>query len=122
MARKKTDEEKAYHVLLENVREMYKHRFGRDVLWHILSFCDLYSDTYTGDRRSDYLSGKRGVGLFILQMLEDADRTAYPRLLLEMQKREENNDGGRNSTSNRDDGDSDSGDADGAAYDFGDDD
>ena len=119
MARKKSDEEKAYHVLMENVRELLKHRFGKDVVWHILSICDIYSDTYTGDRRVDYFSGKRAVGLSILQLLEDADRTAYARLLLEKQTVEENKDGGRNRASNADDRD-DRGDGDPGAYDFGD--
>lgn len=120
MARKKTDEEKEYHVLLENVRELLKSGSGKRVIWYILSFCDIYSDTFTGDRRVDYLTGRRGVGLSILQLLEDADPTAYPRLLLENTKKEGARHG-TNRTSNADDGD-DGDDSSGGAgtYDFGD--
>lgn len=86
---KKTNEELEHHVLCENVRELLKHRYGKEVIWHLLSFCDIYSDTFTGNSHTFYLEGKRSVGLQFLQLLEEADPTAYARLLLDKQKQKE---------------------------------
>jgi len=83
--KKKTKEELEYHVLLENVRALLKSRAGKDVIWNILTFCDLYGDLFTGNSQTFYLEGKRSVGLYVLQLLEDADPTAYARLLLDKQ-------------------------------------
>lgn len=82
-----------YDILLGNVRELLKLRQGRDVLWHVLSFCQLYTDIFSGNSSTFYLEGKRAVGLEILQMLEDADPTAYARLLLDKQKEKEASNG-----------------------------
>ena len=88
MARKKTREEKEYHVLLENVRELSKHGFGKDFIWYVLASCNLYGDNFTGNSHTFYLEGKRAVGLQVLQLLEEAAPTLYARLLLEKQKLE----------------------------------
>ena len=84
--RKKTEEEKEHHVLLENVRELSKHSFGKEFIWHVLAMCNLYGDNFTGNSQTFYLEGKRSVGLQLLQLLEDADPTIYARLLLEKQQ------------------------------------
>ena len=86
MARKKsavTQEEKDYELLLANVREVLKSRQGKQVIWHILSLSNIYSDSFTGNSTTFYNEGRRAIGLQILQLLEDADPTLYPRLLLD---------------------------------------
>jgi hypothetical protein len=75
-----------HEVFNANVRELLSKSFGKEVIWHILSMCNIYGDTFTGNSHTYYLEGKRAVGLEILQMLEDADPTAYPKLLLSQQK------------------------------------
>lgn len=85
MARKKTTEEIEWHVLCENVREMLKTRAGKEFVWFVLSESNINGGIFTGDNRIFYLEGKRAVGLSVLQLLEEADPTAYPRLLLEKQ-------------------------------------
>ena len=93
MARKKTKEELEHHVLLENVRELLKTSYGKDVIWHILSFCNLYSDGFTGDNATFYNEGRRAVGLQLLHLLDEADPTAYARLILAKQDIEVNENG-----------------------------
>lgn len=81
-------------ILELNVREVIGTKAGKDVLWNILSMCNLYGDNFTGNSQTFYLEGKRSIGLEILQMLEDADPTVYARMLLERQdkdKEEEQN-------------------------------
>ena len=86
MARKKSTIEKEYNVLLANMRELLKTSSGKSVIWHLLSICNLYTPSFSGTGElTHYMEGKRSVGLELLQLLEDADGTAYPRLLLEKQ-------------------------------------
>ena len=87
---KKSKEELEYHALLENIRNLIKLRQGREFIWYVLSICDLYSDVFTGNSRTFYQEGKRAVGLEILALLEDADSTIYPRMLLNKAKEKEN--------------------------------
>lgn len=91
MARKKSEEEKTYDLLLANVRELSKYRFGKEFIWHVLSICNLYTDGFTGDDQTFYNEGKRAVGLQLLQLLDEADPTMYARLILEKQNIEVNN-------------------------------
>jgi len=82
-------DDRDFEVLKGNVREVLKLRAGKEVLWYILSLTNLYGDNFTGNSQTFYLEGKRAIGLQILQLLEDADPTAYPRLLLDKQKEQE---------------------------------
>jgi len=85
----KTDEEIEYDTLVANTRELLKTKAGKDFIWYILSIANLYGDNFTGNSQTFYLEGKRSIGLEVLQLLEDVDKTAYARLLLDKQKIEE---------------------------------
>jgi hypothetical protein len=61
-------------------------RQGKIFMWQILGLCNLYTSTFTGNSQTFYLEGKRDVGLDILKLLEDADPTIYPKLILENQE------------------------------------
>lgn len=84
------NDDKDFEVLKANVKTVMASPAGRQVIWVILSMCDLYNDSFTGDNRTFYNEGKRAVGLDILQLLEDADPNIYGNLLLTMN---EDNDG-----------------------------
>jgi hypothetical protein len=86
MGSKKSQSEIEYDILCENVSMVLSTRQGKDVIWHILSLCNLYSSTFTGNSQTFYLEVKRVVGLDILKLLEDADPTLYPKLILEKQE------------------------------------
>ncbi len=78
-----TDTNIEYEVLLKHVQEAMRLRHVQEIMWAILAMCGLYSDQFTNQREStDYLLGKRAIGLEILQLLEDADPSIYPQLLL----------------------------------------
>jgi len=79
MAKSDKDE---YELLVANTKHILESQGGRDVIWHMLSLCDLYTDGFTGDSRESYISGKKSVGYGILQLLEDVDPAAYGRLLI----------------------------------------
>jgi len=78
MTAKKTKEQKELDLLSANVRELMSSRQGKEVMWSMLSMCGIYSSM-----PGEFEAGKRQVGLDIMQMLDEADLTIYPRLLLE---------------------------------------
>jgi hypothetical protein len=80
---KKSNEEIEYDLLIANIRDLCKTKQGKDLIWYLLGFCELYSDTFTGNSQTYYNEGKRAVGLELLRLLEEADNTIYPRLILE---------------------------------------
>ena len=82
-------EDVEYNLLKRNVQEVVKTRQGREVIWHILGLCNIYSDSFTGNSSTFYNEGRRSVGLQILQLLGDADPGIYPRLVLEKNSNEE---------------------------------
>jgi len=73
-----TKEEKEVAIVNANVRELMKLKHGRDAIWTVLSFCEMYSSM-----PGDFEAGKRNVGLDIISMLNDADPAIYPNLMLE---------------------------------------
>jgi len=74
----KTTEEKEVDLRSANIRALVKTRPGRELVWEVLGMCDLNTPG-----ASKYQAGKRQVGLDLLQILEDADPTIYPNLILE---------------------------------------
>jgi len=62
---------------------------GRDVIWEILSLCGIYDNQFTGNSGTFFNEGRRSVGLDLIQMMTDADPTAYARLMLERAKLED---------------------------------
>lgn len=80
------DEELEHKLLIGNVQEVLKTGPGKETLWGILSLCGIYRDCFTGNAQTNMLEGKRSVGLDILQLIDEADPTAYAELLLEKSK------------------------------------
>ena len=76
-----------YSILLSDLRDVMKTSQGKNVLWHVLSLCNIYSDVFTGNSQTFHLEGKRAIGLQILKLMEDADPSMYPRLILHQNKR-----------------------------------
>ena len=78
---------------------------ARRILWDILGECGLYDTAPTDTNQMLVHSGKRAIGLYILQRMEEADPRAYAKMILEQQ-------GANNGPSNDTDTDTDSGAAD----------
>ncbi len=74
-------------LLLANTREVAKTEQGKALIWEVLSMCGLYTQTFTGNSQGAFLEGRRSVGIEILQLLEDMDKTFYPNLLLSNQEK-----------------------------------
>ncbi len=74
-------------LLLANVREVAKTEQGKALIWEVLSMCGLYTQTFTGNSQGAFLEGRRSVGIEVLQLLEDMDKTFYPNLLLQNQEK-----------------------------------
>jgi len=55
---------------------------GRNVLFWLLSQCGIYQTCFTGNSTTFFAEGQRSIGLRLVNELNRADPTAYPRMLL----------------------------------------
>ena len=76
-------DDKEQQQLNNDIKKVFDTPEGRRVLHKILSICELYSDCFTGNAQTYYLEGKRVVGLEVLEMIMEADKEIYIKLLRE---------------------------------------
>lgn len=81
-----SNEEREHLTFMSDLRQLLKLKHFNEFLWRVLEICEIYGVSSTGDNFTHILEGKRVVGVEILQMLEEADATAYARLLLDKRK------------------------------------
>ncbi len=61
---------------------------GRLVIWNILAKTGMHRDEFHGGERDAFEKGRRSIGLFVVEFMQDVDPTMYPRMLLEVAKKE----------------------------------
>lgn len=77
-------EQKEYERLLDDLKEVLKTNQGKNVMWWVLSQCGIYDTNFSDeDRKTNFLLGKRDIGLGIIGLMHDADPTMYAKLQLE---------------------------------------
>ncbi len=79
MTRSKVD------LMLADLRDLYKDRRFRKILWHILGMTGIYTVNYSNEQAA-YMDGRKSIGLELIDTMNEADPTMYPRLLLEKAK------------------------------------
>jgi len=72
-----------YNTLLKNVSEVLKTHAGREFIWCILDQCDIYGAQFTGNSTTFFNEGKRSIGVFLLEIMGEAEPLAYANLLKE---------------------------------------
>lgn len=82
------NEKEIQNKLDTDVSTVMSSNQGKDFVWELLSLCGIYDNQFTGNSGTFFNEGRRSVGLDIVQMLNDADPTIYPRILLERAKLE----------------------------------
>lgn len=82
------DDDRQQEILNGHVREVMKTPSGKAIVWSILTECGVYASMCTGDNQTFFLEGKREIGLQLIDMLNTADPTIYPRLMLDQLKGE----------------------------------
>ena len=82
-------EKQEYERLLSDMETVLSTNQGRNVVWWVLSQCGIY-DTNFGedDRKTNFLLGRKDIGLAIIGLMSDVDPSAYPNLQLRMGKDE----------------------------------
>jgi hypothetical protein len=78
-----SEAEKVRAALRYDIKELAKSPAFKNVVWNILSMCSIYDAGYHEDTLGQYMSGKRSVGVELLDLLSSADKDFYPKLLLE---------------------------------------
>ena len=59
----------ARRQLMSDLNKTFGNAAGRRVLYEILSLCEIYSDSFTGNSTTFYREGKRAIGLQIIEMI-----------------------------------------------------
>jgi hypothetical protein len=85
MTRKKTADEKEAALLDAYYREVLRTPAGKAVIWDILSFAGIYQEQFSLGK-TDYLLGRKSVGVFILDRLMGIGPDIYPNLIMYHQK------------------------------------
>lgn len=62
---------------------------GRTLIWAILSQTKIYDETFSGNSADIFEKGRRSVGLWLISQMTDIDPTIYPRMLLDVARREQ---------------------------------
>ena len=73
-----------------NIRDSIKTTAGKAVILELLDMAGIYDTTFTGNSKTYFLEGRRSMGLDLISLLDEADPTAYPTLLLNNIKEESN--------------------------------
>lgn len=76
-------DEKEFEQLKADVQDLLNTTFGRRFIWQLLEMTHVNSVSFTGNSQTFFLEGERSIGIQILQLLEEADPKAYPKLILE---------------------------------------
>lgn len=74
-------EEAEYKQLKLDVEKVFSTKEGIRVLTFILSLCEIYNSTFTGDEMTYFFEGRRSVGLEILDIVLDATTETYVKIL-----------------------------------------
>lgn len=72
--------------LKSDIKETFDKPAGIRVLNRLMSICQIYNDTFTGNSRTFFLEGKRSVGLEVLEMIMETDVEIYIKMLRENNK------------------------------------
>ena len=69
------------------VRELLSSPDGREFYWHLISKYGLYSNSFSGNSREYYTTGKRHVALELSQLAESSDFDLYTQMRKENHRR-----------------------------------
>ena len=56
---------------------------GRRVLWELMEFCGVYTESFTGNSQTFYNEGRRAVGLKVINDILDVDPGLYLSMIRE---------------------------------------
>lgn len=85
--REHEQQEKAKAIFISDMRDLFRDTRAQKLLFHILDLSNINGLNYTGETNStNYNLGRTAVGYGLLELMEEADPTLYPRLLLQHAK------------------------------------
>jgi hypothetical protein len=81
-ARRDAEETKRRNLFIVKMRDLMDTDAGKVLVWEILSFCELYNASPRGEL-TPYFEGRRSVGVYLLELLNEVNPRIYPRLIIE---------------------------------------
>ena len=80
--RRDADEIKRRNLFIIKLRDLMDTDAGKVLVWDLLSFCELYNASPRGEL-TPYFEGRRSVGVYLLELLNEVNPRIYPRLIIE---------------------------------------
>ena len=81
--------EETEDLVVEALRTVVATPEGRTLLWAILGQAQMYTEQFHGNSGDIYEKGKRSIGIWIIDLMYETDPTIYPRMLLDVARREQ---------------------------------
>ena len=82
-------EKREYDELLNDLKLVLDTTHGRNVIWWVLSQCGIYDTNFAeDDRKTNFLLGRKDIGLAVIGLMSDIDPLTYPNLQIRMGKDE----------------------------------
>lgn len=77
------------HREIEDIFNVLATPSGRRFVWRYLTDCGIFKTSFTGNSETFYKEGQRSIGLKLLADVNEADPSAYLKMLDEARKVEE---------------------------------
>lgn len=59
---------------------------GRRFLWKLLNKCGIFRVSFTGSSQTFFLEGERNIGLYVLDLIMQADPDAYTKMYVQSKR------------------------------------
>lgn len=76
---------------LSDIAQILSTLEGRRFYWRMMVTCGIFLSSFTGNNTTFYNEGMRNIGLILLADMNEADPTAYLKMISESKKMEESN-------------------------------
>jgi hypothetical protein len=84
------ERDKARKLFLARVLEVAQSASGAAFILDILDFCDLFSASLKNKEDLEFYTGRRSVGSYIKNILDEVDERIYTKLLLKSAEEKRN--------------------------------
>jgi hypothetical protein len=79
-------EKQGYERDLDDVRKILATDYGRRFFWRYLGICGVFRTSFTGNSHTFFNEGERNIGLRLLEDVNNADPTAYVKMVNEREE------------------------------------
>lgn len=71
---------------LNDLKYILSTEQGKRFVWKLISRCGLFRTSFTGSSQTFFLEGERNIGLYVLDLIMEADPEAYIKMYMQSKK------------------------------------